>query len=453
MVGDVEAKGLFLPLQALAVVFLDVWKLGPGRRELGRLEHRELVLVRTFQTPGGPFDSLRVDRDHGGPRGPDVVECTALYEGFQSPFVVGLRVDALAEVEDVLEGTVLLPCVDYRIDARVPDVLNGGEPETDGLPDHCKAAPALVYVGRKDLNLHRPGLSDVLWHPIFGVHHTAHEGRHIRLGIVGLEVGGLEGQERVACAVALVEGVSSCLLHPVPQLLGAVRRDAARRATGHELVPERGEHRRVLLAYGLSQRVGLARSKSPKGLGDLHQLLLVGGDAVGRLQDRPETLVEVLDALWVVLAALEVGDVVHRARSVKRVQRDEVIEAVGPDLLEHRLHPARLELEDPESISPGKELQSRLVVERNRTYVRLFAATTADGFEGLFDHVEVPQAEEIYLEQSQRLYIGHGMLYHDRKLLFVFYRGTPCLGELERNAIRQRLLRDDDACGMGPRVA
>jgi hypothetical protein len=115
-----------------------------------------------------------------------------------------------------------------------------------------------------------------------------------------------------------------------------------------------------------------------------------------------------------VFAALEVGDVVHRARPVEGVQRDEVVEAVGPDLLEHALHPARLELEDPEGISPGEEPQSLLVVERNRTYVRLFAATTADGLEGLFDHVEVPQAEEIYLEQSQRLYVGHGMLHHDR---------------------------------------
>src|SRR5215218_7812383 len=208
MVGDVEAKGLFLPLQALALIFLDVWKLGPGRRELGRIEHRELVLMRTFQAPCRPFDSLGVDRDHRGPRGADVVEGTALYEGFQSPLVVRLGVDALAEVEDVLEGPTLLPGGDDRIYARIPDVLDGGEPETDGLPDHRKAAPALVYVGREDLYLHRPGLSDVLGHPIFGVHHAAHEGRHIRLGIVGFEVGGLEGEERVACAVALVEGVS-----------------------------------------------------------------------------------------------------------------------------------------------------------------------------------------------------------------------------------------------------
>src|SRR5215213_9995683 len=445
MVGDVEAKGLFLPLQTLAVVFLDVWKLGPWRRELGGIEHRELVLVRTFRASRRPFDSLRVNCDHRGPRGADVVECAALYEGFQSPLVVRLGVDALAEVEDALEGPFLLPGGDYRIDARVSDVLDGGEPETDGLPDHRKAAPALVHVGREDLYLHRPGLSDVLGHPIFGVHHAAHEGRHIGLGIVGLEVGGLKRKERVARAVALVEGVSSCLLHPVPQLLGAVRRDAARSATCHELVPECGEHRRILLAYGLAQRVGLARSKSPHRLGDLHQLLLVGGDAVGRLQDRLQSLVKVLDALWVVLAALEVGDVVHRARSVKRVQRDEVIEAVGPDLLEHPLHPARLELEDPESISPGKEFQSLLVVERDRTDVGFLAAAPADGLEGLFDHIEVPQAEEIHLEQSQRLHVGHGMLDHDGPLV----PGDA----LQRHYVGERLLRDDDASGVGPRVA
>src|SRR5688572_31221110 len=124
MVGDVEAEGLFLPLQVLTLVFLDDRKLWPGRRELGGVEHRELVLVRTFQAPGGPFDGLGVDRDHGGPRGPDVVEGAALYEGFQSSLVIGLRVDALAEVEDVLERTILLPGGDDRVDARVPHVLD-----------------------------------------------------------------------------------------------------------------------------------------------------------------------------------------------------------------------------------------------------------------------------------------------------------------------------------------
>src|ERR671921_2793720 len=45
------------------------------------------------------------------------------------------------------------------------------------------------------------------------------------------------------------------------------------------------------------------------------------------------------------------------------------------------------------------------------------------------------------------------MLDHDGEFFFVVYRGTPRLGELKRDDIRKRLLRDDDASGVGPRVA
>src|SRR5215212_701353 len=398
------------------MVLLHVRELGLRRSELGGIEHRELILVCAFEAPGGPFDGLRVDRDHRRPRGTDVVEGAALYERLDRTLVVGLRVDTVAEVEDVLEGTVL-PRGDDRIYAGVPDVLDRGEPETDGLTYHRKAAPTLVYIRREYLYLHRPGLRDVLGHPVLGVHHAAHEGSHVRLWVVHLEVSGLEGEERVACAMTLVEGVSPGLLHPVPEFFCALRGDAARRATGHELVLKRGEHSRVLLAYGLAQRVGLARGQPSQGLGDLHQLFLVGCNAVGGLQYRLESFVQVFDALRVVLATLEVGDVVHGAWPVEGVHGDEVVEAVGPDLLEHTLHPARLELEDPEGVPPGEELQGLHIVKRDRADVRLLAAAPADGLEGLFDHIEVPQTEEIYLEQPQRFDVGHGMLDHDGPLV------------------------------------
>ena len=196
---------------------------------------------------------------------------------------------------------------------------------------------------------------------------------------MGLEIGRLKGEERVARRVALVEGVSPGLLHPVPQLLGAIGRDAARRAAGHELVLERCKHRRVLLADGLAQRVGLAGGKPSQHLGDLHELLLVGRHPVSWLQDRLEPLVQVLDALGVVLATLEGGDVVHRAWSVEGVECHQVVEAVGPDLLEHPLHPTRFELEDPEGVPPGEEPQSLLVVQWNSADIGLLAPATANG--------------------------------------------------------------------------
>src|SRR5919107_1272707 len=143
MVRDVETEGFLLPLQACAIVVFDIRELGFGRGELGRVEHRELVLARPLESPRGPLYGLRVNLDHGGPGRAFVIEGAALYEGLERTLVVGLGIDALAKVEDVLEGTVF-PGGDDRIHTRVPDVLDRRETETDSIPDHGEAASALV---------------------------------------------------------------------------------------------------------------------------------------------------------------------------------------------------------------------------------------------------------------------------------------------------------------------
>ncbi len=146
-------------------------------------------------------------------------------------------------------------------------------------------------------------------------------------------------------------------------------------------------------------------------------MFLVRRDPVGRLQDGLQARVGVLDALGVVLATLEVRDVVHRARAVQGVEGHEVVEAVGPDLLEHPLHPAGLELEHPERVAPREELQRLLIVEGDVPYVHLFTGCFADGLQSLLDDVEVTQAQEVDLEEPQRLDVAHRVLDHDGVLV------------------------------------
>src|SRR5918997_674603 len=275
---------------------------------------------------------------------------------------------------------------------------------------------------------------------------------------MGLEVRRLEGEERIAGRVALVERVAARLLHPVPQLLGDAGLDPVLGAPPDELVLERREQLHVLLPDGLAQGVRLARRETTQRLGDLHELLLIGRDAVGGLEDRLEARVQEPNALWVVLAALEVGDVVHGSRTVQGVEGNEVVEAVGADLLEHPLHPARLELEDPEGGAAGEELERLLVVERDLPDVHLLAGGGFDGLERLLDDVEVPQAKEVHLEKSERLHAAHRVLDHDGELLvFLARQGialrASLLYRLQRDYLRQRLLGDDDAGGVGPGVA
>ena len=69
---------------------------------------------------------------------------------------------------------------------------------------------------------------------------------------------------------------------------------------------------------------------------DLHDLLLVDDDAVGVLEDRLQRRVRVLDLLAPVLAVDEVVDhaALERTRAVERAGGDDVLEAVGLELLQ-----------------------------------------------------------------------------------------------------------------------
>ena len=104
--------------------------------------------------------------------------------------------------------------------------------------------------------------------------------------VIGLEIGGLIGDQRVGRGVGFVEAVAGELGHELEDVLGAAAVDAvgdgaldeARFLLRHLLLD--------LLAHGAAQQIGLAEREAGQDLRDLHHLLLVDDDAVGLLQDR-----------------------------------------------------------------------------------------------------------------------------------------------------------------------
>ena len=62
----------------------------------------------------------------------------------------------------------------------------------------------------------------------------------------------------------------------------------------------------------------------------------------------------------------EIGNQVHRAGTIQRHQGDDVLEPVGPRLLQQIAHAARFELEHSGGVGAGEDLVDRRVVERNR---------------------------------------------------------------------------------------
>ena len=75
--------------------------------------------------------------------------------------------------------------------------------------------------------------------------------------------------------------------------------------------------------------------------------------------------------LFAVLAFDVTRNVVHRPRTIKRHDSDQIFEAVGFYLLVHVLHPRRFKLEHAGSVAPLQKRIGFLVVKRHRAHVKL----------------------------------------------------------------------------------
>ena len=152
--------------------------------------------------------------------------------------------------------------------------------------------------------------------------------------------------QRVTGRVRLVETITGKLLHQVKNIGSG---------PGFNLVGERtlGKYGALLLhflgfllAHRAAQHVGSTERVTGQHLGNLHDLLLVENDTVGRSQYRLQGRVGILDAGTAVLAIDEIVDHarLQRARSKQRHQRNNILEAVGLQAPDQVFHAARFEL-------------------------------------------------------------------------------------------------------------
>jgi hypothetical protein len=120
------------------------------------------------------------------------------------------------------------------------------------------------------------------------------------------------GEQRVGGGVRLVEAVAGELLHQVEELRRLRLGEAVLHRAVDEDVALLGHLVGLLLAHRAAQQVGAAERVAADHLRDLHHLLLVDHDAVGRPEDRLQARVEVVDAALAVLALDVLRDQVHR---------------------------------------------------------------------------------------------------------------------------------------------
>ncbi len=115
-------------------------------------------------------------------------------------------------------------------------------------------------------------------------------------------------------------------------------------------------HLGQLLTHRLPDPVRLTERKAGEISTKPLDLLLVSDDPVGFLQSRPHLLVVIDDLLFPVLPRDIVRDILHRARPIQCVHRDNVADLVGQELRQVALHPGALELEHTRGVSSPKQL-------------------------------------------------------------------------------------------------
>ena len=198
----------------------------------------------------------------------------------------------------------------------------------------------------------------------------------------------------------------------------------------------------LLLAHGPAQQVGLAQRVAGQLLRDRHDLFLVDDQAVGLAEDVLERLGQLrVDRRDLLPGVLAVGVVVvrvgaHRAGPVQRADRGDVVELGGRHPAQQVAHRPAVELEHAEGVAAGQQLVGRRVVQRDRLDLQPRLAVELDVLQRVVDDREVAQAEEVHLEQPERLAGAHVELRDDRAV---------GLAALDRDDVDQRLRRHDHA--------
>ena len=168
---------------------------------------------------------------------------------------------------------------------------------------------------------------------------------------MGLEVSRLVSHPRVASGVRLIEGVGSKFLPIGPNLIKHLRVVPIFLAS----LDKQGVHLVyngfLLLTHGLTQRIALTTSESCKLTAKQHHLLLIDRDAISVLQIFLHAGNIILHQTRIMLPSNKIGNVIHRAWTIKRVHGDEVLKHSRMQLTKVFLHARRLKLERTDSAS------------------------------------------------------------------------------------------------------
>ena len=177
-----------------------------------------------------------------------------------------------------------------------------------------------------------------------------------------------------------------------------------------------------LLSHGPAEQIRPSEGVSCENLGCLHDLFLVDHDAVCLLTDGFEEGVRILDGHFSMSTANEVGNQIHRPRSVKGDQCCNMLYRGNLKLAAEIPHATGFQLEDAHGVSLVQEIVGRGIIQRESIHVQLDAFGSMDHVATITNHREGLQTQEIHFEQSEIAHRIHGIL-GDGTSIFILLEG------------------------------
>ena len=214
------------------------------------------------------------------------IECSRVDEGLERFLIDHITPRSLDEVIERYESSSL-DSISYRLDRPLPKSLDCLESESDmPIIDEGELSLGLIHIGREDFDFLRTSFLDLEAYSIriFGI--RDHECSHGFRRIIGLHVGRLIGNHRIAGCMRLIESISREWLNNLIEYIDRKSFSMSLYLGSFDEFPSLFHEEFIfLLPDGTPEDIRFSEGESGKCLYELHDLFLIDCNPIRGLQD------------------------------------------------------------------------------------------------------------------------------------------------------------------------
>ena len=239
-----------------------------------------------------------------------------------------------------------------------------------------------VDIRQPDANAHPVAFVDRRHIAVAVIQPAVEHRRHIFQRIMPLEVRRPVGNQAVADAVRLVEGVTGKGLNQAENLRAHLLRVALLHRPGHKPRAFLRHQLGDLLAHRLPHGVRLPQRIAGEVLQNVQHLVLIDNDPVGFIQQLFHAGMGVGNLLPAVLGADKAVDMLHGAGPVQGDHRRNIAQIRRLQLLDVPLHPGAFQLKQVGSVARPQQFVGRLIIQSQPAQVNADAPFLVQQLDG-----------------------------------------------------------------------